>query len=546
MLVLPHIFSPTGVAYNRLIVEIQKIPEKVLENGLISPERESTSCDIGVVHSCCTGSNFKPGDNILYNKIDRVSGEHFDTALIDGKVYDVIYENEVIAVNERPYNRVFVKQAKGAEVSGSGLLIAKEVKSVTQKGTVFASPPGYFTKQGDEVEYRKKEGDLYGEVELDGEVYDVLFEADIFRINGRAAPYRIIIKIDLHAQAIKRNASDSGLALSPLFIAMLRNLQIAEIIDMGDEAHKMYPELEIGDTAIIHHSIESQPYRVMGHIMGKNNLPVYEFRCINCWIEKSREIFGKIKYEKNTGKIIDIQPVNGNVFLKWELNLFEKQDDENSLLISVDNDLSKYNNLDDLRNVINLKKKEAAEKAKAKSSGIKLAMSQLDPHLHKDRLDLLDSEFKSIQKEETRIANHLRKNHLVVCKSAYPMQIPSYIITTYEELYPINILGKKFLIAHPDFILAKTHKNMDISVKDITALGDNVFVLPQEEKKETDLLLPDSAKERPSKGLVVAIHDEEEVHKGDIVLFRRGAGLEQTIDGVKHLIMKRNDLIAVV
>ena len=68
----------------------------------------------------------------------------------------------------------------------------------------------------------------------------------------------------------------------------------------------------------------------------------------------------------------------------------------------------------------------------------------------------------------------------------------------------------------------------------------------EEEQKEGGLILPDSAKEKPVKGRVIAIDNHPRVNVGDVVLFRKKAGLEQEVEGVVHLILKHNDLLAIV
>ena len=549
MQTLPYIFNDKDkkTSFNRILVKPTEIPETISESGLIVPKHESKLCEMGKVYSVCEGSSIPVGAEVLYQKIDRLGEEHLDTVTIDDEVYDLLYEHEMWCVNEEPWNQIFVIPVTDTGVTDSGLLITQDTKGFTQKGIVHLSPEKYGLKAGDTVEYRRQEVGLYPQVNLDGQVMDVLFERDIFLINDKAAPYRMIVKVDLHAQHIKRNTADSGILLSPLFIAMLHNLQFAEVVSIGKEAQKMYPQLHAHDTVIMHHCIESQNYRTVKYDTGKEGGATYAYYIVNCWEEKSREIFAKMHYEKNTGKIIDITPLNGNVFLKWNFNVLSGRA-ETSELLPADTDITIYHTLDDMRNAIDQQKKIAAEKAKLKTAGIKMAISQANPDINKDRWDMLNSEFAVMKKEETRVAQYLRKDHLVVCRTAYPKMDPAYVITPYEELYPINILGQKFLIAIPDFLIAKTHTdNMNIKAQDILPLGDNALILPiEEEQKEGALIRPDSAKEKPIKGKVIAIDNHPTVKTGDVVLFRKQAGLEQEVEGVVHLILKHNDLLAIV
>jgi chaperonin GroES len=83
----------------------------------------------------------------------------------------------------------------------------------------------------------------------------------------------------------------------------------------------------------------------------------------------------------------------------------------------------------------------------------------------------------------------------------------------------------------------------------IQPLDDRVLVEPIElEEKVGSIIIPDTAKEKPSMGKVVAVGTEEELVKllkvGDKVLFGKYAGEEIKIEGKKHLIIKRDDILA--
>ena len=89
-------------------------------------------------------------------------------------------------------------------------------------------------------------------------------------------------------------------------------------------------------------------------------------------------------------------------------------------------------------------------------------------------------------------------------------------------------------------------------------LNDRVLVkrLESEEKTAGGLFIPDTAKEKPSKGEVVAagpgkLGDDGKrvalaVKAGDSVLFNKYAGTEIKIDGVEHLVMREDDILAVI
>ena len=87
----------------------------------------------------------------------------------------------------------------------------------------------------------------------------------------------------------------------------------------------------------------------------------------------------------------------------------------------------------------------------------------------------------------------------------------------------------------------------------IKPLADRVLILPApaEEKTIGGIIIPDTAKEKPLKGEVVAtgngIKDEEMILKvGDTVLYGKYAGTELEFEGKKYLMMRQSDVLAVV
>jgi chaperonin GroES len=87
----------------------------------------------------------------------------------------------------------------------------------------------------------------------------------------------------------------------------------------------------------------------------------------------------------------------------------------------------------------------------------------------------------------------------------------------------------------------------------IKPLADRVLVVPApaEERTIGGIIIPDTAKEKPLKGEVVAVgngtKDEDMVVKiGDTVLYGKYAGTELELDGTKYLIMRQSDILAIV
>jgi len=92
----------------------------------------------------------------------------------------------------------------------------------------------------------------------------------------------------------------------------------------------------------------------------------------------------------------------------------------------------------------------------------------------------------------------------------------------------------------------------------IKPLGDRVLIKPSEEKEKTKggIVLPDTAKEKPQEGKIVAVGEGRKTEDGktipltlkvgDKVLYGKYSGTEITIDGEEYLIMREEDVLAVI
>lgn len=87
----------------------------------------------------------------------------------------------------------------------------------------------------------------------------------------------------------------------------------------------------------------------------------------------------------------------------------------------------------------------------------------------------------------------------------------------------------------------------------IKPLADRVVVKPAEaeEKTKFGIIIPDTAKEKPQKGKIVAVGPGKKdeplfVKEGDLVLYGKYAGTEISIEGEDYLIMRESDIFAIV
>jgi len=91
----------------------------------------------------------------------------------------------------------------------------------------------------------------------------------------------------------------------------------------------------------------------------------------------------------------------------------------------------------------------------------------------------------------------------------------------------------------------------------IRPLQDRILVkrIEEEEKTKGGIIIPDTAKEKPSEGKVVAVGKGKvledgklhplEIKKGDRVLFNKYSGSEVNIDGEEHLIIREDDVLGI-
>lgn len=83
---------------------------------------------------------------------------------------------------------------------------------------------------------------------------------------------------------------------------------------------------------------------------------------------------------------------------------------------------------------------------------------------------------------------------------------------------------------------------------DILMLGDKVMVKPTSVKSETmsGIIIPDQAREKPQEGTIIAAREGMEVSVGDRVIFSQRSGKDFEHEGERFLIMKENELYAIL
>ena len=96
------------------------------------------------------------------------------------------------------------------------------------------------------------------------------------------------------------------------------------------------------------------------------------------------------------------------------------------------------------------------------------------------------------------------------------------------------------------------------STTKLRPLGDRVVIqpTPREEMTKSGIVLPDTAKEKPQEGTILAVgpgriledgkREQMDVKKGDKVLYAKYAGTEFKVDGDEYLIVSQKDILAIV
>jgi chaperonin GroES len=116
--------------------------------------------------------------------------------------------------------------------------------------------------------------------------------------------------------------------------------------------------------------------------------------------------------------------------------------------------------------------------------------------------------------------------------------------TDYDRRAGLNLKSFKILLNINRTKMAKVN---------IKPLADRVLVEPAaaEQKTAGGIIIPDTAKEKPQKGTVVAVGNGKKdepmtVKVGDKVLYGKYSGSEITVDGADYLIMRESDILAIV
>jgi co-chaperonin GroES (HSP10) len=529
------------------------------EDGIIIPEGAGKTMERGTVIAVCADSLFKQGEKVAYRIIPR--GEVANPVNIDveGVLHHLLLEDEIWDVEDTPVNRVYIKSHSGVTVTEEGILAPEDALGILQYGTVFRTPRVSIFKEGDVVGYRRNEQEAYPTAVVDGTKVDILFERDVFVVNDVVAPSRITVQINTIAQRANQAAQSNGILLHPSFIHMKRNLQYARVKEIGEKAAEMYPNLEAGDYVAIHHSIEHHAYRLMGVKRGATGHVTGEYRTINCFSHFDNEIFAKLIVGRSPSsdnlEIKEILPYGDIHFFEWKFDVLTEGSKETEVLNTAF-DVSKFRDLEQMRAYIDSLKGQATEQYKLRYGAITTKLQRLNPEIQeqKNMRDECESQIEELKRGADAIGRKLGRNFLVACKIIAPNEHDyTHIVTSYKELYPISLFGKKYLIGYKHFILGylKSKHNMAL-LENFVPTADRVLVEAIPTDTNTEILVPkEMIMDRPDHGVIVKVGPGTEKIQmlgkpGDTVWFRKGQGIPMHLDGKDYLLFRQNeDLLGV-
>ncbi len=562
-------YNKKGVPSYRIL--IKPIPEEAYqtEGGFQVPEGATKSVDTGRVVTSHPDCFIQPGDVVSYAIMPRGEGSAASTMDIDGETHHLLYETEIWMVNDYPVNRLFVQPVSDIGVSESGFVIPESAKGIVQYGIVRAAPlTSRYFKVGDVVSYRRNENMIYPETEINGERNHIIFEREVFTVNGAVSPTRIIVKINKIRQAEMQFVGESKFQVHENFAYMRHYLQWAKVEEMGEDAQKMYPEVSVGHYVAIHHTIEHQPNRLLSQKSNSQGIIVSERRVLNCYDDGAREIMGVLHtMQEKKLHLMGVSPVQENIFLDYTITPFEKTQKYDGFIGAEVIDLSDVADLEELLHVVEQAKKKGLERYTEEYNALIARLGMLSPEnpLHTDEAHSIESKIEQLKRSAIKSAQSVNKNHLLVCKvdgrsmpkmrEGVSMDIPTSHVLTYSGyLYPISLMGNKYMVAHKEYILAYLNidKNTDqIMLHNTTPFADRVLIKPVKENAESasGFIRPAATTfETPQKATVVSVGPGTPsvpmtAQPGDIVMYNKMGTVELELEGEMYLLVRHNDLL---
>lgn len=255
-----------------------------------------------------------------------------------------------------------------------------------------------------------------------------------------AGKRNILIQIDKKAQAEKMS-KEGSIYIHPQHTYMQRYLQYGEIVDIGSIAKQEFPQAEVGDTAIFHHTIEDGDARLVTTLADGD-----EIRYIDGSNENMNyEIFGILKPD---GTLI---PCKYYIFSDTVVKPFKKSAYTSDFLVQVSSDFF-----------------ESEEKMKERIADLELqekSMAESFAHLtqplafYKQEVQVwveaVENAINSIREEREKITKHMHAPKYIsttalhinpIVQDELKIKEGDAVIVNEKILYPFDIEGNKFFL----------------------------------------------------------------------------------------------------
>ena len=351
-----------------------------------------------------------------------------------------------------------------------------------------------------------------------------------------------LVSIDKEAQNQKRSKAGS-LYIPENYKDMVYNLQYGPVVQIGENAGKEFPEVELDDILIFHHHVEYKP-RTDGDEMYTDDHLIEvmengdEIRTVNT----THEVLGVIKTIDEDTVII---PFKNTVFCHEHFKPASFQQSSSGLYLpdeweqSVEQMTAQLEELkqqqDALRNSIEWKQ---------------------DRRFNYKKVEEIEKAINTILKERETLSRKMNEEKYMELTMLYVNPATAKIWGVDAKagdtifghsfaLYPLDIQGIHFTLINSNYIALIKTRNMTT----YEPLHDRVLVTPDEKETKTagGIIVPDTVQHRPNSGTVIAVgpgrkDEPTSLKENDHVLFGKNAGTKIEVEGEDYLLMREGDI----
>lgn len=348
------------------------------------------------------------------------------------------------------------------------------------------------------------------------------------------SPY-FIVEIDKKEQ-LKRRSMAGSLYIPENFQDMKYNLQIGKVIDIGKNAHKEFPEVEIGDFLIFDHKVEFKPrmtnevdyndYHLLDTLDNHNELRI---------VSAEKEAFGVVKED------VGIIPHRNFIFCHENFEPASFQLSKSGLY------------LPQMWEESSERLTQRLEELKEYADSLQSSM----PKLHRmnndnyKKTEEIQKQIAALNTEREEISKKMNSESYLEVKAIYINPETNKILNANIEagdkvfahkfaLYPLSIVGINYSLIRIKYAALLKKENH----QHFSALQDFVLVEPDEKPKEINgLYIPDTAKIKVNTGKVYKIASNMGVSDNDSICFDPRAGTPAIINDETYLLMKEDDIL---